>query len=190
MSEDGRTLSLLEHLCGLLAAPPATAAAVDRLFKLAEGLQATALRPNDLASNSAARDLGSKLAAVGDNLSLLAGHMMRSGGRTGESAAASLPITLLGPLCSFVSVASQACFRLAAVLGAQLQRGDAYRLCAGLSFILQVGAALLRRCLQSVLHRVPGLGQRLSVESAVKQLKAVHSGMRLAAQSSDDLAGA
>lgn len=58
MSEVGRTLSLLEQLCGLLAAPPATAAAVDRLFKLAEGLQATALRPNDLASNSAARDLG------------------------------------------------------------------------------------------------------------------------------------
>lgn len=57
MSEVGRALSLMDQLCRLLAAPPATAAAVQRLLKLAEGLQEMALGPSDLDSDSAARDL-------------------------------------------------------------------------------------------------------------------------------------
>lgn len=57
MGDVHRTLQLLDKLCGLLAAPPATPAAACRLVQLAEDLSATALMPSDIPSSSDAQEL-------------------------------------------------------------------------------------------------------------------------------------
>ncbi len=58
MGDVQRTLHLLDQLCGLLAAPPATQAAAGRIAQLTTDLCTTAFRPSDIASSSDADELG------------------------------------------------------------------------------------------------------------------------------------
>ncbi|KAL4424842.1 hypothetical protein ABPG77_011092 [Micractinium sp. CCAP 211/92] len=122
----------------------------------------------------------SKVAALGDGLSTLALSMTRAGGQP-TTAAASLPITLLWPLCTSACVASLECFRLAGLLGERLQRGTAFWLCAGLAFTFQVGSALLHRCAGAMLREASEVVRRPWWQAPLLQISTVLNGLQLAA---------
>lgn len=127
---------------------------------------------------------------MGDVLSRLAMGMTRAGGRTGATAATSLPVSVLGPLCNAASWASLEGFRLARVVGERLQRGKAFRLCAGLAFTFQVRTALLLGCPDTPRSVTLDEGRAHWRQTALLQISAVHSGIRLAVESGDELAEA
>ncbi|KAL4421366.1 hypothetical protein ABPG75_010657 [Micractinium tetrahymenae] len=194
MASLDRVLSLLDQMAGLLAAPPASSAPVGRLVDLVDDFCAADLGPSHIASDLDAEKLASKLAALGDRLSRQAVDLARPssqpGGQPSTTAVAGLPLATLGPLCSAASKACLECLRLATVLGGRLQRGEAYRLCAGLGVVPLVGAALLRRCLQAMPFMAPEEGRSLWWQAAKEQLRAVHVGVRYMSDSSDELAAA
>ncbi|KAL4421393.1 hypothetical protein ABPG75_010684 [Micractinium tetrahymenae] len=185
MGDASRVLVALDKLTNVLGAAPANPAAARRLQAAVLELEQSGASVEQVD----ARELSSKLAAVGDAMSRLG---LELGQSDGPHAAASLPLSTLGLLCEAACRAFARCCLLAALLGRQLPRQEAFRLAAGASLVLH--SSTLRRSL----HEAAGgrsaserHGAPTRVALAALQLNAVFAAVQwLKPAAQAELAGA